>query len=116
MIRSRFLLLCALVLCALVLVGAAAGGYIANRAAPIVHAQNLILPADIRGKSFTLVDAQGNAQATLRPSGTGAELVLNDGEGQARVEIGASRGIKIHDARGRVVWTSPRIGLLPASE
>jgi hypothetical protein len=111
MTRSRYL-----VLCACVLAGAFAGGYIANRVSPIVHAQNLILPTDIRAKSFTLVDAQGNAQATLRPSTTGAELVLNDGAGQARVEIGASGGIKIRDARGRVIWTSPRIGLLPASE
>ncbi len=111
MTRSRYL-----ALCALVLFGAFAGGYIANRVSPIVHAQNLILPTDVRAKSFTLVDAQGNAQATLRPSGSGAELVLNDGGGQPRVEIGASGGIKIRDARGRVIWTSPRIGLLPASE
>lgn len=111
MTRSRYL-----VLCVLVLVGAFAGGYLADRVPRIVHAQNLILPTDIRAKSLTLVDTQGNAQATLRPSSTGAELVLNDGGGQPRVEIGASGGIKIRDARGRVIWTSPRIGLLPASE
>jgi uncharacterized protein YcfJ len=111
MTRSRYL-----VLCALLFVGAFAGGYIGNRVSPTVHAQNLILPTDIRAKSLTLVDAQGNPQATLRPSGSGAELVLNDGAGQPRVEIAASGGIKIRDARGRVIWTSPRIGLLPASE
>ncbi len=88
----------------------------ANRLSPVVHAQNLILPTDVRAKSFTLVDAQGNAQATIRPGNSGAELVLNDGGGQPRVEITASGGIKIRDARGRVIWTSPRIGLLPASE
>ena len=103
-------------LCALVLVGAFSGGYTANWLSPVVHAQNLILPTDIRAKSFTLVNAQGEAQATLRPSASGAELVLNDGGGQARVEIGASGGIKIRDARGHVIWTSPRIGLLPAAE
>jgi hypothetical protein len=111
MSRSRYLSLCALVL-----VGAFSGGYTANWLSPVVHAQNLILPTDIRAKSFTLVNAQGDAQATLRPSASGAELVLNDGGGQARVEIGAPGGIKIRDARGRVIWTSPRIGLLPAAE
>ncbi len=111
MTRSRYL-----VLCALVLAGAFAGGFLASRVSPIVHAQNLIVPTDLRAKSFTLVDAQGNTQATIRPGASGAEMVLNDGTGQPRIEIAASGGIKIRDARGRVVWTSPRIGLLPASE
>lgn len=111
MTRSRYL-----VLCALVLAGAFAGGYVASRVSPIVHAQNLIVPTDVRAKSFTLVNAQGNTQAIIRPGGSGAELILNDATGQPRIEMTASGGIKIRDARGRVIWTSPRIGLLPASE
>lgn len=107
------------VLCALVLAGAFAGGYAANRAIPVAHAQVIPLrQPNIRASGFTLVDAQGKAQATLRGGPMGAELVLDDANGKARVEIGvAAGGIVVRDAMGRVVWSSPRAaGIVPASE
>ena len=109
MTRSRYF-----TLCALVLAGAFAGGYASN-VLPVVHAQ---MPGatSITGTSFTLVDGRGNPQAVLRSGGSGAELELKDAAGKSRIEIGASGGIVIRDARGRIAWSSPRMGLLPASE
>jgi hypothetical protein len=100
---------------ALVFAGAFAGGYTASRVIPVAHAQTLPNSA-IRGSSFTLVDQQGSVQATLRNSFPGAELILNDKDGAARVTIGPS-GIVVRDPRGRTVWTSPRNGgIMPATE
>lgn len=100
---------------ALVFAGAFAGGYTASRVIPVAHAQTLP-NSNFRGSSFTLVDQQGNVQATLRNSFPGAELILNDKDGAARVTIGPS-GIVIRDPRGRTVWTSPRNGgVMPATE
>jgi hypothetical protein len=111
MSRKRYLSLCVLVLAS-----SFAGGYIASRAIPVVHAQ--ILPrAPIRATAFTLVDAQGKVQATLRSAAPGAELTLDDANGKSRVEISVSNGIVIRDGNGRTVWSSPRgFGILPASE
>jgi hypothetical protein len=106
-----------LALCVLVLTGAFAGGYAANRTIPVAHAQDGIGPANVRGTGFTLVNPQGKVQATLRSGALGADLILNDPNGNPRVEIGASGGIVIRDANGRVTWSSPRgTGILPASE
>ena len=111
MSRNRYF-----VLCALVLTGAFAGGYAANRAIPVAHAQERVGPTSVRGTAFTLVDQQGRVQATLRGGAMGAELTLDDVNGNPRIEIGAS-GITIRDAMGRRVWSSPkRMGILPASE
>jgi len=110
--RNRYL-----ALCALVLTGAFAGGYAANLVVPIAHAQDAIGPANVRGTGFTLVNAQGKVQATLRSGPIGAELLLNDPNGTSRVEIGAAGGIVIRDGNGRVTWRSPRgMGILPATE
>jgi hypothetical protein len=47
----------------------------------------------------------------------GAELILNDPNGNPRVEIDPAGGIVIRDANGRVRWNSPKgMGILPASE
>jgi hypothetical protein len=110
--RNRFL-----ALCAVVLTGAFAGGFAANLAIPIAHAQEVIGPVNVRGTGFTLVNPQGKVEATLRGGPMGAELVLDDANGTSRVEIGAAGGIVIHDANGRVTWRSPRgMGILPATE
>lgn len=112
MSRNRYL-----TLCALVLAGAFAGGYAANRAIPVAHAQDLIGPTNVRATGFTLVNPQGKVQATLRSGAMGAELILDDANGNPRVEIGPAGGIVIRDANGRVTWRSPRgMGILPASE
>ena len=112
MSRNRYFLLCALVLA-----GAFAGGYAANRALPVAHAQVVGPPENIRASGVTLVDQQGRVQAILRNGASGAELVLDDVNGKSRVEIGASGGIVIRDANGRVAWASPRgIGVVPARE
>lgn len=105
------------VLCLLVLAGAFAGGYAANRAIPVAHAQ-IIPQQNIRATGFTVVDQKGKVQATLRGGAMGAELVLDDASGNPRVEVGvAAGGIVIRDAMGRIVWSSPRgMGILPASE
>jgi len=47
----------------------------------------------------------------------GAELTLNDPNGNPRVEIAQGGGIVIRDSNGRITWSSPRgMGILPASE
>jgi hypothetical protein len=102
-------------LCCLALAGAFAGGYAANRAVPVAHAQTLP-PAELRGSSFVLVNPQGQPQATLRSGTAGAELLLNDPKGNVRVEISPSSGLVIRDANGRITWRSPRgSGILPAT-
>jgi hypothetical protein len=104
-------------LCVLVLIGTFAGGFAANRAIPIAHAQDTIGPSNIRATGFTLVNPQGRVLATLRGAAAGAELTLNDPNGNPRVEIGPAGGIVIRDANGRVRWNSPKgMGILPASE
>jgi hypothetical protein len=110
MTTSRYL-----ALCALVLAGAFAGGYVGNRALPVVHAQ---MPGADKmvATSFTLVDARGNTQATLRSGSSGAELVLLDAAGKPRVEINPSGGVVIRDGRGKITWSSPRSGFVPAVE
>jgi len=110
MTRSRYS-----VLCALIVIGAFAGGYAAGVAVPVAHAQEPIRPlvTNIRGTSFTLVNPQGQVQATLRGGAIGAELILDDANGNPRIEIGAS-GITIRDAMGRMTWKSPKAGFLPA--
>jgi hypothetical protein len=90
MTRSRYLLLCALVL-----VGAFAGSFAGSRALPVVHAQ-VMTPTAINGTSFTLVDSRGNTQAVLRSNASGG-------------------GIVILDAQGRITWSSPRSGVMPAT-
>jgi hypothetical protein len=107
--RNRFFSLCIFVL-----VGAFAGSYVATRAIPVVHAQ-VLGPQEIRATGFTLVNAQGKAQATLRSGVTGAELILNDTNGNPRTEVDATRGFVVRNAAGRILWESPRgAGILPA--
>ena len=101
-------------LCLLTLTGAFAGGYIANRAVPVVHAQNLP-PMEVRGSSFTLVNPQGQTEAVLRHGTNGAELTLNDTNGNKRVEI-TGRGVVVRDSAGRITRESPRrSGIMPLS-
>jgi hypothetical protein len=108
--RKRYL-----VLCFLVVAGASFGGYVANRSVLVVHAQT-VPPTDVRGSSFTLVNAQGQVQATLRSGQSGAELVLNGTKGNGQVEISPAGGLIIRDAYGRIVWRSPRTsGIIPLS-
>lgn len=107
-------------LCVVALAGAFAGGYaasaVSNYAVPVAHAQ-VIGPQNIRAAGFTLVDPQGKVQATLRNGALGAELILDDANGKSRVEIGASGGVVVRDANGRITWSSPRtFGIVPASE
>jgi len=90
MTRPRYFLLCMLVLA-----GAFAGSFAGSRVLPVVHAQ-AATPAAITGTSFTLVDARGNTQAVLRGSASGG-------------------GIVILDPQGRITWSSPRAGVMPAS-
>jgi hypothetical protein len=104
-----------LILCALVMTGAFAGGYAANRFIPVAHAQERVGPTNVRASSFTLVNQQGQVEGTLRSGAMGAELELDDANGNPRVDIGVS-GITIRDATGRRIWTSPRgMGVLPAT-
>jgi hypothetical protein len=104
-------------LCSLVLVGAFAGGYAANRAIPVAHAQEVVGPQEIRATGFTLVTPQGKVEASLRGGPLGAELILNDGEGNPRAEVNPSNGFVVRDSRGRIVWASPRrSGIVPANE
>jgi hypothetical protein len=101
-------------LCSLVLIGAFAGGYAANRAIPVAHAQ-VLGPQDIRATGFTLVNAQGKVEASLRSGAMGAELILNDANGKPRAEAGPG-GFVVRDATGRILWASPHgIGIVPAS-
>lgn len=112
MTRNRYF-----TLCVLALAGAFAGGFVANRAVPVAHAQVLPIPQEnIRAMAFTLVNQQGKVQATLRNGSSGAEFTLNDANGRARVEAGVG-GIVVRDANGRVSWQSPHaFGIVPAGE
>jgi hypothetical protein len=102
-------------LCSLVLAGTFAGGFAANRAIPVAHAQNLP-PAELRGSTFVLTNPQGQPQATLRNGTSGAELLLNDPKGNVRVELSPTGGLIIRDANGRITWRSPRgSGIVPAN-
>ncbi len=102
-------------LCCLALAGAFAGGYTANRAISVAHAQTLP-PGELRGSSFVLVNPQGQALATLRGGVSGAELLLNDPKGNVRVEISPSAGLVTRDANGRITWRSPKAsGAIPAT-
>jgi hypothetical protein len=94
--------------------GAFAGGFVANRAIPAAHAQTLPSPI-FRGTSVTVLDQQGKVQAALRSNTNGGELVIHDADGKSRMTIGPS-GIVIKDQRGRVVWTTPTGGFVPAVE
>ena len=103
-------------LCVLVLVGAFAGGYTANRAIPVAHAQVLQVPQSVRASAITLVNDQNKVEATLRNGLMGAELTLDDSNGKPRVEIGIG-GVVVRDATGRILWSSPhRVGIVPADE
>jgi hypothetical protein len=94
--------------------GAFAGGFVTNRSIPLSHAQTLPTPT-FRGTSVTVIDQQGKTQASLRSAAPGGELVLHDTDGKPRVTISPS-GIVLRDPRGRVVWTTPSGGFVPAVE
>ena len=80
----------------------------------VAHAQ-VLGPQDIRATGFTLVNAQGKTEATLRSGPMGTELILNDANGKPRAEVGTF-GFVVRDATGRVMWASPHgIGIVPAS-
>ena len=87
MSRSRYF-----ALCVLALAGTFAGGYAANLAIPVAHAQVIPPAQNIRATGFTLVNPQGKVEATLRSGAMGAELVLNDAGGNPRVEVGTAAG------------------------
>ena len=54
-------------LCSVLLAGAFAGGYAANRGIPVAHAQeDRAARNGMRATGFTLVNSQGQVQATLR--------------------------------------------------
>jgi hypothetical protein len=102
-------------LCVVVLLGAFAGGFVANRAIPVAHAQ--AGPENIRATELTLVNSQGEVQAILRNGAKGAELILNAPIGKGRIELSADGGVVVHDANGRITWSSPRRGgIFPAAE
>jgi hypothetical protein len=102
-------------LCALVLLGAFAGGYVANRATPVAHAQTLPGPENIRTTGVTLVDSQGKVMATMRGGPKGAEVILNDAAGMNRLDLSAAGGVVVRDEVGRITWQS-RPGIFPAQQ
>jgi hypothetical protein len=111
MSRSRYFSICFLALA-----GSFAGGYTANRAIPVAHAQVQLPPMEVRGSSFTLTNPQGQAQATLKNGANGAELALNDPRGNVRVELSPDGGLIIRDQTGHITWRSPRgNGIIPLS-
>ena len=103
-----------LALCFLTVAGAFAGGYVANRAIPVAHAQVPLPPMEVRGSSFVLTNPQGQVQATLRNGVNGAELQLNDPSGKVRVELSPNGGLILRDQLGRITWRSPQgMGIMP---
>ena len=109
MSTSRYLFVCALAL-----IGSFGGGFAARSGAATVHAQAQET-TDLRARSFTVLNAQGQPVARLRSNGRGAELMLN-GTAGGRVEIDGAGSITIHDSTGRLVWKVPMGGILPATE
>jgi hypothetical protein len=101
-------------ICALALAGSFGGSFLANRGVVSVHAQTQET-TDLRARSFTVVDQRGRTVATLRANGLGAELTVS-GNNRARVEIDGAGAISIHNSAGRLVWSAPSAGIIPATE
>jgi len=101
-------------ICALALAGSFGGAFVASRGVAPVHAQapNAM---DFRARSFTVVDQQGRTVATLRATAAGAELTIRGTRG-GRVEISGAGSIAIHNGTGKLVWSAPGPGIIPATE
>jgi hypothetical protein len=100
--------------CALALAGSFGGAFVANRGVPTAHAQSPEV-TDLRARSFTVVDQRGQRVAWLQTTVGGAELTLNGMRG-ARVEISGAGAISIHNGAGKLVWSAPAAGIIPATE
>jgi hypothetical protein len=101
-------------LCLLTIAGAFAGGYAANRTVPVAHAQVPLAPMEVRGSSFVLTNPQGQTQAALKNGANGAELTLNDPQGNVRVELSPNGGLILRNQAGHITWRSPKgIGIIP---
>ena len=100
--------------CALALAGSFGGAFVANRGVVTAHAQSPEA-TDLRARSFTVVDQRGQRVASLRATAVGAELAINGIRG-ARVEISGAGSISIHNAAGKLVWSAPGPGIIPATE
>jgi hypothetical protein len=101
-------------ICVLALAGSFGGAFVAGRGAAPVHAQapNAM---DLRARSFTVVDQRGRTVASLRATPTGAELTLS-GMAGARVDVEGMGSISIHNRVGKLVWSAPGPGIIPATE
>jgi hypothetical protein len=62
-----------------------------------------------------VVDQSGRTVAALRATPRGAELTMSGMKG-ARVNIDGAGSISIHNAMGRLVWSAPGPGIIPATE
>jgi len=100
--------------CAIALAGSFGGAFVASRGIEPVHAQ---APSamDLRARSFTVVDRQGRTLATLRATVAGSELTIGGTRG-SRVEISGAGSIAIHNGTGKLVWSAPGPGIIPATE
>jgi len=109
MSRSRYL-----GLCAVALLGSFGGAFVASRGVAPVHAQAPDA-TDLRARSFTVVDQRGRTVAALRATAAGAQLTISGTRG-AKVEISGEGSISIHNGAGRLVWSAPGAGIIPATE
>jgi hypothetical protein len=100
--------------CALAALGSFGGAFVASRGAAPVHAQTPDA-TDLRARSFTVLDQRGRTVAALRATPAGAELTISGAKG-ARVDIDGAGSISIHNGAGRLVWSAPGPGIIPATE
>lgn len=101
-------------ICAFALLGSFGGAFVANRGVVAAHAQAPDA-MNLRARSFTVVDRGGRTVAALRATAGGAELTIN-GMRDAQVEISGAGSISIHNAAGKLVWSAPGPGIIPATE
>ena len=100
--------------CAFALAGSFGGAFVASRGIATAHAQ-APETMDLRARSLTVVDQQGRTVGALRATPAGAELTISGTRG-ARVEISGAGAISIHNGAGRLVWSAPGPGIIPATE
>lgn len=100
--------------CVLALAGSFAGAFVASRGVAPVHAQTPDA-MDLRARSFTVVGQKGRTVAALRATAAGAELTIS-GMRAGRVEISGAGSIAIHNGAGKLVWSAPGPGIIPATE
>jgi len=101
-------------ICALALAGSFGGAFVASRGVAAAQAQAPDA-MDLRARSSTVMDQKGRTVAAVRATPARAELTISGVRG-GRVEISGAGSIAIHNGAGKLVWSAPGLGIIPATE